>query len=189
MRKPRPQALIDALEGRERLRFTGTAWRVVSDGRDALAGYRAGGRWDDGTFDVLYTSLHRDGAMAETVFHMRRGQPVIPSKPAKRLHSIGMELDHVLALDSLDELKGLGADTSQFGQLAYAQRDIEYPSLQEIAEVAHFLAFEAMLVPNARWNCKNLVVFTERCRPSSMELLGSGEIVDLNDWHRRIKLS
>lgn len=187
MRKPRPQALIDALEPRERKAFAGTAWRVVSEGRDPLAGYRSGGRWDDGTFDVLYTSLTRDGAIAESVFHMRRGQPIIPSKPAKRLYSITVDLQHVLELGSLQDLRSLNVDTSKYGQLSYAQRATEYPSLQEIGEVAHFLAFEAILIPNARWDCHNLVVFTERCKPGAIDISDGGFVVDLNDWYRRNK--
>lgn len=184
MRTARPQNLIDALEPRERQSFVGRVWRVVSAGRDPLAGYRSGGRWDDGSFDVLYTSLDRDGAISETVFHLQRGQPIIPSKPPKNLYSIELNLNEVLDLGSIEKLQDLGVNISEFGRMSYAERISEYPSLQEVAEVAHFLAFQAILVPCARWNCRNLVVFTERCSPSSLELSSGGELLDLRTWHR-----
>jgi hypothetical protein len=118
---------------------------------------------------------------------MRRGQPIVPSKPAKRLYSIRVELNDVLELNALDDLNSLGVDTSKFGQMSYAHRVSEYPSLQEIGEVAHFLAFKAILIPNARWGCQNLVVFTERCGPSAIDTLDGGEIVDLSEWYRNNK--
>lgn len=184
MRSVRPQALIDALEPRERKAFAGPVWRAVSDGRDPLVGYRSGGRWDDGTFDVLYTSLDRNGSIAETVYHLRRGQPVVPSKPPKRLYPIDVSLSQVLDLSSLDDLHQIGVDLSQFGRMTYAQRLTEYPSLQEVAEVAHFLAFEAILVPSARWQCQNLVIFTERCSPSNLAVASDGELLNLEAWYR-----
>lgn len=185
MRPARPQSLIDILEPRERKLLNVTAWRTVSDGKDPLIGYRSGGRWDDGTFDVLYTSLDRDGSIAETVYHQRRGQPIIPSKPRKRLHSINVALTEVLDLGSIDALRDLGADVGQFGRLSYSERVVEYPSLQEIAEVAHFLAFQAMLVPNARWQCQNLVIFTERCGPQNFDPAEDCGILNLEAWHRQ----
>ncbi len=97
-RSPRPKALLDALAARSPSRFSGRVWRVVTDGYDPLRPSRAGGRWDDGTFDVLHTSRERDGALAEAWFHISRGQPIIPSKPRKRLFQIEAELGRVLDL-------------------------------------------------------------------------------------------
>ena len=42
----------------------GTAWRSVRGGQDPLVCGRPGGRWDDGTLGVLYTSETREGALA-----------------------------------------------------------------------------------------------------------------------------
>ena len=63
-RSPRDRVLIDALEPATPTPFEGTVWRVVREGRDVLQGSAYGGRWDDGTFDVLYTSAMADGATA-----------------------------------------------------------------------------------------------------------------------------
>jgi RES domain len=77
MRYPRrDDRLIDALEALPAVPVSGTAWRIVKDGRDPSACSASGGRWDDATFDVLYTSCERNGAAAEMFFHLRRGRPV-----------------------------------------------------------------------------------------------------------------
>ena len=75
---PRPSNLIDILDAQERRNFHGRVWRAVRKGYDVLRGARTGGRWDDGTFDVLYCSMTKDGAIAERHFHLSKGQPVVP---------------------------------------------------------------------------------------------------------------
>ena len=63
-RLPRPQALLDSIETQTPIGLSTSLWRVVTDGRDPLRAGRSGGRWDDGSFDVLYTSSERNGALA-----------------------------------------------------------------------------------------------------------------------------
>ncbi len=57
--------ILDALEAIDPERFAGEAWRVTRKGRDPLRGSAADGRWSPGggEFEVLYTSLERDGAL------------------------------------------------------------------------------------------------------------------------------
>src|SRR4051812_34275875 len=131
---PRSNKLIDAIDARERKLLTRRVWRVVRDGYDVLRGSRAGGRWDDGTFDVLYTSAESDGAIAERYFHLARGQPVIPSRPKYSVHAIEISLSQVLDLSDFNALTGLGVDREKYGALSYVERHQEYPSTQQIAE-------------------------------------------------------
>src|SRR5208282_2686632 len=109
-RPPRPKALLDAIEAETPIGFSGQVWRVVTDGFDPLRPSRAGGRWDDGSFDVLYTSASRDGALAESWFHAAKGQPILPSRVAKRLYRIKAELDRVLNLSGAGKLASLGVN-------------------------------------------------------------------------------
>ena len=51
--------------------YSGKVWRVVGDGRDPLQCSAVGGRRDDRTFDVVYTSTEADGAVAEPVSALR----------------------------------------------------------------------------------------------------------------------
>jgi RES domain-containing protein len=160
-RPPRPKALLDAIEAEISTRYGGQVWRVVTDGFDPLRPSRAGGRWDDGSFDVLYTSASRDGALAESWFHAAEGQPIIPSKVAKRLYQIEAELHRVLDLSGDGKLASLGVNMAAYGKLSYIQRVEEYPALQQIGEVAFFHEYQAVIVPSARWPGTNVVIMTE----------------------------
>jgi len=57
-------------------------------------------------------------------------------------------------------------------------RSREYGRTQEIADAALFLGFSALVVPSARWECPNLVVFTEKIEPGQLTLVGSPNLVD-----------
>lgn len=180
-RLPRPQALLDAIETETPVALNAQLWRVVTDGRDPLSAGRSGGRWDDGSFDALYTSSERDGALAEAWFHVARGQPIPPSKPAKRIHQINAELTRVLDLSVEGRLAALGVDMQRYGQLSYVQRGGEYPTTQQIGEVAFFYEYEAVVVPNARWPTSNVVILTEHVSVSALSA-DDGELIDLCSW-------
>lgn len=187
-RLPRPKALLDAIEAETPTRLVGMVWRVVTDGLDPLRPGRAGGRWDDGTFDVLYTSSERDGALAEAWFHLSRGQPLVPSRISKRLHRIEVELGRALDLSAAGKLATLGVNMENYGRLSYVQRVQEYPAPQQIAEIAFFYDYEALIVPNARWPTSNVVILTENARPDQVEALDS-EPVDLAAWDQEVRES
>lgn len=162
----RDKALIDAVEAIEPVRFEGPVWRIVREGRDPLQCSASGGRWDDGTFEVLYTSLERRGAIEEMRFHLMRGQPVLPSKVVYGLFELHVAIDRALKLLDLDALARLGHDASRFGRLSYQEKNDEYPRTQEIGEVAHFLEFDGLIVPSARCACLNAVLFCDRIAPA-----------------------
>jgi hypothetical protein len=180
-RKPRPKALLDAIERESPARFSGSLWRVVTDGFDPLRPSRAGGRWDDGSFDVLYTSASRDGALAESWFHAAKGQPILPSKVAKRLYRLEAALERVLDLSGDGKLASLGVNMAAYGRLSYVQRVEEYPALQEIGEVAFFYEYEALIAPSARWPGANVVIMTEHLALTQLEIV-AGERADLSAW-------
>lgn len=182
-RPPRPKALLDAIEAEPPGAFHGALWRVVTDGYDPLRPSRAGGRWDDGSFDVLYTSTARDGALAESWFHAARGQPIIPSKVRKRLFRLHATLDRVLDLTADGKLAGLGVTMATYGRLSYLRRSDEYPTLQQIGEIAFFYEYQAIMVPSARWPAANAVIMTEHVAPAQVRVV-EDEAVDLEAWAR-----
>jgi hypothetical protein len=184
--RPRDSRLIDGLEAVPHKPFAGNVWRVVREGRDPLQCSASGGRWDNGRFDVLYTSRERDGAMAEMYFHLLRGQPVFPSQIRHRLYELELSLQRVVTL-TMDDLAALGLDTARYGQLSYNERRQEYPRTQEIADVAYFLECDGLLVPNARWDCMNLVVFCDRLRPESMKVTCDQGPIDWTGWSKANK--
>lgn len=162
---PRDRRLLDTLEQLETRPFNGTVWRVTREGRDPTQFFAGGNRWDDGTFEVLYTSLEKEGALAEMRFHLSRGQPVVPSKIHYRLHELAVRTDGVFDLTDPELLTRLGIDMSNFGRLPYLDRQGEYEACQKVGEAVHFLGSKdpidpsAVLVPNARHPSQNLVLF------------------------------
>lgn len=162
MRARRDNKLIDALEAIKPTSFGGTVWRLVRNGRDPLQCSASGGRWDDGSFDVLYTSMTEAGALEEMRFHLMRGQPVMPSKVEYRMFEINLSLERTLRFLDLDDLAKVGFNTDKFGRLSYQKKDEEYPRSQEIGEVAHFLDFDGLIIPSARSAAQNVVVFCDK---------------------------
>jgi len=183
--KRRNPDLIDAVEAIPYVSLEGTAWRIVREHRDPCQCSSSGGRWDDGTFDVLYTSLERDGAIAEMNFHLSKGQPVFPSRVRYELHELKFQLNKALRFESLADLEKLGVKISQFGKLQYADREAEYPTLQELAEVAHFLERDGIIVPNARWNCLNAILFGTYVPRSGREQIRAHGLVDWVSWRAK----
>lgn len=178
----RDNALIDAIEAIPAITYTGAAWRVVAEGRDPLMCNKTGGRWDDGTFDVLYTSLEADGARAEMYFHLKRGQPIFPSRVRYELHELRVVFDKALRLLDMTALTALGLSAEVYGRASYEERETEYPRTQDIAEVAHFLDYDGLLVPSARWRCQNAVVFCDRTVPEKREVVHSHGLIDWRAW-------
>ena len=162
-RSIRDQELLDALEKIPLTPYTGAVWRSVREGADPLLCSRSGGRWDDRTFDVLYTSETREAAIEERRFHLYQGQPIPPSKIRYELFELRISLQATMVFGSLDNLAALGLDVARYGQLSYLERFQEYPRSQEIAEACLFLGADGILVPSARdRRSKNLVVFCDQ---------------------------
>ena len=175
----RDSALLDALERLAQLPFSGTVWRSVREGRKPSQCWRAGGRWDDRSFDVLYTSTDLDGAIAERRFHIFRGQPIPPSKVRYELFELKIELTAVISFPDLASLQSIGMNTNGYGLASYADRTAEYPRSQEVAEACFFLGADGLLVPNARHNSQNLIVFCEQNTDMKIETVRS---LGLLDW-------
>jgi RES domain-containing protein len=181
----RDSALIDAIEAIEPVYFSGPVWRVVREGRDPCQCSRSGGRWDDGTFDVLYTALGRDGAAAEMYFHLKRGQPIMPSRVRYHLYELRATMDRALKLLDLAALGRLGLDMAAFGRLSYQERVAEYPRSQDIGETAHFLEFDGLIVPSARWEASNAVLFCDYVQPEMREAVTDHGPLDWSVWERQ----
>jgi hypothetical protein len=181
-RRARDLHLLDHVDAYPRRPYAGLLWRVVREGRDPLQGGRAVSRWCNGQFDVLYTSLEREGAIAE-IYALLGLQPVFPSKIAFQVHRLRVAVQQSHHLADLPTLARLGVDTDR-----YQERD--YTKTQDIADAAFFLGFDGLFVPSARWSCTNAVLFTERIEPAclSIDATEPGPI-DWRSWRRRTRPS
>jgi hypothetical protein len=166
--------ILDALEALDPEPFSGTVWRVTRRGREPLRGAAAHGRWSaSGEFEVLYTSLERDGALAEIGYRLSL-EPVWPSRIEHEIHAIHAKTEGAARFADLASLEPFGIDISRY-------RTFEYSATQSLAAAAHFLEFDGLIVPNARSDCANLVLFAER---NPALALVHTEPVDWQAWRR-----
>ncbi|HEY8064519.1 MAG TPA: RES family NAD+ phosphorylase [Methylosinus sp.] len=177
LRKARDLALLDAIDAMDREPFEGQVWRAVRDGRDPTLGFPSQSRWCNGAFDILYTSLARDGAIAE-IGALLSAQPVFPSKTRWDCHELTVRATKTLRIADMLKLKTLGVDVATYQERRYDQT-------QAIADAAFFLGFDGLIAPSARWTCSNLMLFTSRLQPGDIELAADvGVPIDWAEWRR-----
>lgn len=165
--------LVGAIEGQQ---LDGRMWRVVQTGRDVLDGSRGSGRWNAAEMSVLYGAAERDGAIAEINFHLSRGQSVFPSRMRHDVFELSVKAQQALALADMGQLKRLGVDDARYRELLYTRT-------QEIGAAAAFLGFDGLIVPSARWNCQNIILFLDAINLEEIETI-SVEPVDWKTWRQ-----
>ena len=177
-RRARDHRLLDALGTLEAEPFEGVVWRVVRDRRQALEASNARGRWSPGHFDVLYMSLEPDGARAEAYFHLAR-QPVFPSQLRYWLYELNVKTKETLRLANTEALLGLGVEDARY-------REILYDRTQAISDAAQFMGFDGLIVPNARWDGLNLVLFVDAVDLDEIEI-EERSAIDWNVWRDKVR--
>jgi hypothetical protein len=176
------RSVLDALEKLDPEPFDSDVWRVARKGRDPLRGSSASGRWGAaGELEVLYTSEQRDGALAEVGYRLSL-EPVWPSLIQHEIHVLAIKTDRMLRLVDMTELERLGVDIARY-------ETFDYGATQAIAAAAHFLEFDGLLVPSARFACNNLALFTDRVSHAGDLQLVSSEAVDWAEWRKKNRRS
>jgi RES domain-containing protein len=125
---------------------------------------------------VLYTSLERDGALAEIGYRLSL-EPVWPSRLRHEIHELGAQSERTLEFADISSLAPLGVDVSKYVSF-------DYSVTQALAAAAYFLEFDGLLVPNARHSSSNLVLFMDRGTPGTLEVK-STSTVDWTFWRDR----
>lgn len=168
--------LLERLAEFEIKPFSSEVYRACRKGLDPTTSSTRGGRWAKRNgCSVLYTSLTSDGALAELSFHWGQLNPV-PTKQAF-LYRLRVTTKQSLRLIMAD-LATLGVNEGQYSE-------IPYPLCQEIGEAVGFLGCDGLIVPSARWNCENLVLFTDsHSLDEQLEIVGLSE-VDWLGWARK----
>lgn len=159
--------LLDKLDNFPKENFSGETFRATRKRLDPTLSSTNGGRWmPTGGASVLYTSLTREGALAEIAFHWSQWQPR-PSKPATL---------HTLRVIAHRTLKLLRADLAALGLTEEDYTAINFRRTQEIGAAVEFLGCDGLIAPSARWPCDNLILF-----PDSMGFDGVLEAVSSKD--------
>lgn len=177
-RRAREPELLDLIDSRPKTTYIGPLWRVVRDGRDPMQSSRAGGRWNMEETDALYTSLDANGAVAEIHFRWFQVEPVPPSRIQAKLHELTIEISNVVRFETLEELIPFGVDVSQYSSLNYLRT-------REIGDAAQFLGVKALIAPNARWPCLNLVVYDIDLDSLRMK---DAHLIDWDKWRAETRV-
>lgn len=155
--------LLDRLSDLPTETFRGQVFRATRMSLDPLVASRNGGRWGaPGGAAVLYTSLERDGALAEIAFHWSQQTPR-PSRPAAV---------HKLQVVSPTTLRLVRANLAALGVGIDAYACPNPPRTRQIGAAAEFLGYDGIIAPSARWKCDNLILF-----PDSASFAGTLEAV------------
>ena len=146
--------LLEALSSLNVIEFDGRVFRVAGKQADPIAFSQSGGRWamdtdKEGGCPILYTSTHREGAIAEVASYLGLLTPV-PLKPLK-LHELEVSLDRTLRL-AVTDFAELGINESE-----YSARN--YERTQRVGAAVNFLELDGLFAPSARWNCANLMIY------------------------------
>ena len=165
--------LLDQLDALPKEAFDGEVFRGTRQSLDPLASSYSGGRWmrRDGAAG-LYTSLAREGALAEISFHWgqlnpRRTKPVM-------LHTLRVVAHRTLKLVRAD-IATLGVPESAYG-------GVNIPRTQEIGAAVEFLGCDGLVAPCARWACDNLILFPDRLGMDATLEVVTSEAVDWVTW-------
>ena len=172
------QGLVDQLSGLSDERFEGVVFRATGISADPLASSFAGGRWapvarDGADVPVLYTSLERDGALAEVVSYLAMLTPLPTSRPLK-VSRLGISTAKTLRL-ARTGLERLGVEMARYGTRDYGRT-------QEIGAALAFLGFDGLIAPSARWPCYTLAIFTTNHLPVERLEVIDAEEVDWGSW-------
>lgn len=165
--------LLDKLANFKTEPFDGQVFRGTRMGLDPTAYSTWGGRWaPKNDIPVLYTSLDANGAIAEISHHWILMTPR-PTKPVM-LHTLNVSASETLKLIRAD-LKMLRVDLDRFG-------DMDYTFTQEIGSAVAFLGNDGLIVPSARWECENLILFDDGTLKTKLEPMGPPEKVNWQAW-------
>jgi RES domain-containing protein len=167
--------LLDRLGAFAPIAFDGVTFRATRLGLNPLTPSLAGGRWTPkDVTPILYTSLERNGALAEISFHLSQLAPR-PSKPVT-VHRIRATARTAIRLLRAD-LISLGVDWDQYGSIGYQRT-------QEIGAAVAFLECDGLIAPSARWSCENLMLFMNNHALANRLELDTSETVEWVAWAR-----
>lgn len=153
-------------------------FRTVLSDRSVFDHSRTAGRWNPKSLSVLYTSLSSEGSLAEIHFHLSRGQPVFPTRMRHRLYQLKVSCENCLILNDMTVLESLGVDPETYNQMLYEKT-------QAIGAAAEFLGYDGLLVPSARWDCQNLILFPNHDMDSIEEV--KRQDVNWSEWRSKFK--
>ena len=171
------RALVDRVGAYRPERFEGEVFRATRVGADPTMPSASGGRWAPpshgaSAVHILYTSLERDGALAEVASFLAELTPVPGLRPIE-VTRLAVSAARTIRL-AHTSLPDFDVEPVLYGTRNYAQT-------QKIGATMAFLGFDGLIAPSARWPCDNLMIFADNHAPSErLEPVAVKEI----EWKR-----
>jgi RES domain-containing protein len=140
--------------------WTGHAFRVMLNEYPPDRENTQGARWNPPDIAAIYTCLDSEVCIAEVEYGLgRQSRPVKPGL-RKTLYRLAISLSSVVDLESiLPELESIGIGS---GQLFADDMKVS----QEIGRLVTWFGFDGLVVPSARSNGNNLVIYPGRANES-----------------------
>ncbi len=151
-------ALLDALEHASSVSLETTAWRHMLGRHLPDVENTRGARWNPPGVAAIYLSLERDGAIAEGD-HALAVQPVGP-RVRRRIYRVELTLANVLDLSDSARLADVGLTADDIA-------DDVHDACQEVGAAVGWLQHDGLLIPSARSNATNLVIYPAHSAPDA----------------------
>jgi RES domain-containing protein len=162
--EPDPR-LAEALARLEETGFQGRAWKHTLPNQSPTAANTKGARWNPAGVPVIYLSVERDTARAEGDY-LGGAQPQ-PIRGTRHITEVEISLGRVLDLRDRTVLRALGLSEADL-------RSSDHSACQRVGGTAEWLGLEGLIVPSARAEGANVVVFERRTGPDfSLRVVGS----------------
>jgi RES domain-containing protein len=155
--RPFDPSLLDALEERI-VQWAGECWRQVFEGTEPLKANVRGSRWNPPGVEALYVSLSAETAAAE-ISHLVSRQP-LPITAPRITYKLRASLDKVIKLEELSSLE-------QFGLTAQLLFGDSHDAPRHLGDAANWLGCQGLLIPSARHEGHNLVIFMNNLSDNS----------------------
>jgi len=160
--------LLDALQSLGSAVWQGLVYRHMFANYPPLLENRRGARWNPPDVPAIYTSLERQTVLAEAEHHIA-SQPLLP-RAARTVYTIRASLSSVLDLRDPERLARVGL---QLQSLA----DTNWSRCQLVGGATEFLGHDGLLIPSARAQGTNLVIFPNRRDPAeALEIIDTESI-------------
>jgi RES domain-containing protein len=164
-----PPELLDRLQAIAPSSWVGQAFRHMFGVYPPDAENTRGARWNPPGVAAIYTSLAREGALAEAE-HQIAVQPV-PPRARRTIYTLELTLTSVLDLTDVELLQDLGVGAPELTA-------DDMTACRRLGGAAHWLEHDGLLLPSARSSNTNLVIFpANRPRVAHLKIL-KAEVVD-----------
>ena len=142
--------LLDKLDDLRADQWQGEVFRHMFGDYPPERENQRGARWNPAETPAIYSSLTREVALAEADFQISL-QPVPPTA-TRTIHRIGVVLSSVIDLSDRTRLVELGISEEDLASL-------DHRACQRVGGAIAWLGNDGLLVPSARADGLNLVIF------------------------------